>query len=54
MISNAASSHKGYIDKKSARRMDDVVKYTILSGKKALEDSIAEHKDIYVRSGQDL
>lgn len=28
-----------YIDKKSERRMDDVVKYTIVSGKKALEDA---------------
>mmetsp|Transcript_2865 Transcript_2865/g.7232 ORF Transcript_2865/g.7232 Transcript_2865/m.7232 type:complete len:500 (+) Transcript_2865:111-1610(+) len=29
----------GYIDPKNARRMDDVVKYTIVSGKKALEDA---------------
>jgi len=29
----------GYVDKKSERRMDDVVKYTIVSGKKALEDA---------------
>eukprot|EP00928_Gymnodinium_smaydae_P052586 TRINITY_DN3658_c0_g2_i1.p1 TRINITY_DN3658_c0_g2~~TRINITY_DN3658_c0_g2_i1.p1 ORF type:complete len:631 (-),score=133.01 TRINITY_DN3658_c0_g2_i1:31-1923(-) len=29
----------GYVDAKSARRMDDVVKYTIVSGKKALEDA---------------
>ncbi|CAE8626778.1 unnamed protein product [Polarella glacialis] len=29
----------GYIDTKNARRMDDVVKYTIVSGKKALEDA---------------
>jgi len=29
----------GYLDKKSERRMDDVVKYTIVSGKKALEDA---------------
>eukprot|EP00931_Biecheleriopsis_adriatica_P045746 TRINITY_DN26202_c0_g1_i1.p1 TRINITY_DN26202_c0_g1~~TRINITY_DN26202_c0_g1_i1.p1 ORF type:complete len:499 (-),score=122.77 TRINITY_DN26202_c0_g1_i1:112-1608(-) len=28
-----------YVDKKSERRMDDVVKYTIVSGKKALEDA---------------
>jgi len=30
---------EGYIDTKNARRMDDVVKYTIVSGKKALEDA---------------
>jgi len=29
----------GYINPKNARRMDDVVKYTIVSGKKALEDA---------------
>mmetsp|Transcript_7059 Transcript_7059/g.15197 ORF Transcript_7059/g.15197 Transcript_7059/m.15197 type:complete len:492 (+) Transcript_7059:50-1525(+) len=28
-----------YIDKKSARRMDDVVKYTIMAGKQSLEDA---------------
>lgn len=32
-------SAEGYVDKKSERRMDDVVKYTIVSGKKALEDA---------------
>uniref|UniRef100_A0A1S6K8H8 beta-ketoacyl-[acyl-carrier-protein] synthase I n=1 Tax=Gambierdiscus polynesiensis TaxID=439318 RepID=A0A1S6K8H8_9DINO len=29
----------GYVDRKSERRMDDVVKYTIVSGKRALEDA---------------
>lgn len=29
----------GYIDGKNERRMDDVVKYTIVSGKRALEDA---------------
>ncbi|CAJ1351437.1 unnamed protein product [Effrenium voratum] len=29
----------GYVDKKSERRMDDVVKFTIVAGKKALEDA---------------
>lgn len=32
-------SAAGYIDLKNERRMDDVVKYTIVSGKKALEDA---------------
>mmetsp|Transcript_147050 Transcript_147050/g.472216 ORF Transcript_147050/g.472216 Transcript_147050/m.472216 type:complete len:507 (+) Transcript_147050:41-1561(+) len=32
-------SAAGYIDAKNERRMDDVVKYTIVCGKKALEDA---------------
>jgi len=32
-------SASGYLDRKSERRMDDVVKYTIVSGKQALEDA---------------
>uniref|UniRef100_A0A6M5KG38 beta-ketoacyl-[acyl-carrier-protein] synthase I n=1 Tax=Gambierdiscus pacificus TaxID=439314 RepID=A0A6M5KG38_9DINO len=32
-------SAAGFVDKKSERRMDDVVKYTIVSGKRALQDA---------------
>lgn len=38
----------GYVDKKSERRMDDVVKFTIVSGKKALEDAgLAQGSDAF-------
>eukprot|EP00434_Breviolum_minutum_P034288 symbB.v1.2.030341.t1/scaffold3410.1/size62789/2 len=39
----------GYVDKKSERRMDDVVKFTIVGGKKALEDAgLAQGSDAFL------
>ena len=35
----AARSSDGYIDKKNDRRMDDCLRYALVSGKKALEDA---------------
>jgi 3-oxoacyl-(acyl-carrier-protein) synthase len=34
-----ACSSEGYIDKKNDRRMDDCLRYALVSGKKALEDA---------------
>ena len=34
-----ASSSEGFIDKKNDRRMDDCIRYALVSGKKALLDA---------------